>query len=360
MNRHDYAVILAGGVGSRFWPLSRNRFPKQFIDFLGTGKSLLQLSYERFAQIYPKERLFVTTNESYLPIVKEQLPGISAERILIEAVRKNTAPCIAYACYKIASLDPEATVVIAPSDHVITQEHTFLESVKRGVGLAHKKDSIITLGIEPTRPDTGYGYIQFMEDKIEDGFFRVKTFVEKPPAELAKTFFQSGDFLWNAGIFISNVRTLLNAYHHYLPEVNDIFKEGKKKYNTPQEKEFIAHAFATSPSVSIDHGILEKAKNVNVIRSRFGWSDLGTYASLYETLPKDYLGNAVSGKHVLIYDAANSLVIAPHEKLVVLQGLDEFIVVDSGDVLLICEKSKEQEIKQMVSDIRRLKGDQFV
>lgn len=320
----------------------------------------MQLTYERFIQFFPAEKIFIITNEAYKDLVKLHIPQVKEENLLLEPARKNTAPCIAYAGHKILSLDTNSNVVIAPSDHVILNEAKYREAIEKGLKVVEKKDLIITLGIPPTRPDTGYGYIQYMDEKGEDGVFKVKTFVEKPPFDIATTFFQSGDFLWNAGIFISNVRTLLNAFHHFLPEVNDNFKEGKKVYNTPAEKEFVSNAFALCPNVSIDTGIMEKAKNVCVIPAQFGWSDLGTWASLYESHHKDYLGNAVSGKNVMIYDSNNSMVMVPDQKLVVLQGLEDYIVVDTEEVLLICRKDKEQEIKQIVADIRRKKGDRFL
>jgi mannose-1-phosphate guanylyltransferase len=293
-------------------------------------------------------------------MAKKQLPDLSDDNMLLEPARKNTAPCIAYAGHKILSIDTNSNVFITPSDHIILRQEQYDKAVQKALKVAEKRDIIITLGIRPTRPDTGYGYIQYMEDKEEDGVFKVKTFVEKPPLDMATTFFRSGDFLWNAGIFISNVRTLLNAYHHYLPEVNEVFKEIKKVYNTPGEKEFVAKAFSMCPNVSIDTAIMEKAKNVTVIPAQFGWSDLGTWASLYEQYEKDYLGNAVSGKNVMIYDANNCMVMVPEKKLVVLQGLEDYIVVDTEEVLLICRKDQEQEIKQIVADIKRKKGERYL
>lgn len=352
--------MLAGGIGSRFWPVSKSRRPKQFLDILGVGKSLLQLTYERLLRTFSPDKIFVITNELYQDLAKEQLPDLKEENLLLEPARKNTAPCIAYAAHKILSIDTNSSLVITPSDHVITQEESYIKALQKALKIVEKRDVIITLGIRPTRPDTGYGYIQFIEEKGEDGLHKVKTFVEKPPLDMATTFYQSGDFLWNAGIFISNTRTLLNAYHHYLPEVNDLFKEIKKVYNTPGEKAFVAKAFSMCPSVSIDTAIMEKAKNVSVIPAQFGWTDLGTWASLYEQYEKDYLGNAVAGKNVMIYDATNSMVVVPDDKLVVLQGLEDYIVVDTDEVLLICRKDHEQEIKQIVADIKRKKGEKYL
>jgi len=360
MKKHQYAVIMAGGIGSRFWPWSKSDQPKQFLDILGTGKTLLQLTYERLQKTFSANRIFIITNEAYLQIAKEQLPDLKDEQLLLEPARKNTAPAIAYAFHKILAMDSNACVAILPSDHIILNEEKFEVALNKSLKAVEKKDVIITLGIRPTRPDTGYGYIQYLEEKEEDGLYKVKTFVEKPPLEMATTFFQSGDFLWNAGIFISNARTMLNAYHHYLPEVNDIFKEGKKVYNTPKEKEFVYKAFSLCPNVSIDNAIMEKAKNVMVIPAHFGWSDLGTWASLYESRMKDYWGNAVQGKNVVIYDSANCMVMAPDNKLVVLEGLEDYIVVETADSLLICRKSQEQKIKEMVMDIKLKKGEKYL
>ncbi len=360
MKKNQYAVMMAGGIGSRFWPLSKAKYPKQFIDILGTGKSLLQQSYERLRNTFPAERIFIITNESYAEITRKQLPELSKENILLEPSRKNTAPCIAYAGHKILSLDTNASIVITPSDHIILNEQKFSAALQKALKIVEKKDILITLGIRPTRPDTGYGYIQFHEEKEEDGLFKVKTFVEKPPIEMATTFFKSGDFVWNAGIFISNVRTLLNAYHHFLPDVDDIFKEGKKLYNTKAEKNFVNKAFTLCPNVSIDNAIMEKAKNVSVIPVQFGWSDLGTWASLYEAYEKDYWGNAVGGKNVMIYDSSNCMVMVPDNKLVVMEGLEDFIVVDTEDALLICRKDQEQKIKEIVMDIKLKKGEKFL
>ncbi len=360
MQKHNYAVMLAGGIGSRFWPVSRSKLPKQFLDILGIGKSLMQMTYERLLLSFPADKIFVITNESYGAIAKKQLPDLKDEYLLLEPARKNTAPGIAYACHKILSIDTNSSVVITPSDHVILKEDEYAKALQQALKVVEKRDIIITLGIRPTRPDTGYGYIQYIEDKEDAGVFKVKTFVEKPPLDIATTFFLSGDFLWNAGIFISNVRTLLNAYHHYLPEVNDTFKEIKKVYNTLGEKEFVSKAFSMCPNVSIDTAIMEKAKNVSVIPAQFGWSDLGTWASLYEQYEKDYLGNAVSGKNVMMYDSTNCMVMVPEKKMVVLQGLDEYIIVDTEEVLLICRKDQEQEIKQMVADLKRKKRDRYL
>ncbi len=351
---------MAGGIGSRFWPLSKNQKPKQFMDILGVGRTLLQQTFDRFAPFIDEERIYVSTHESYVALVKEQLPDLHEKQILVEPLRKNTAPCVLFATHRISSMDEDANVVISPSDHIVLDKKKFRECIQLGFDAAEKKDILITLGIKPLRPDTGYGYIQYHDEKHEEGVHKVKTFTEKPTLDIARTFLESGDFLWNAGIFVFNVKTILKAYHRLLPDMYDLFNEGKKVYNTPREAEFISKVYATVQSMSIDIGVMEKAKNVCVIPSDFGWSDLGTWASLYESYPKDYFGNAVSGKNVMIVDSKNNMVMMPNHKLAVLHGLDDFIVVDTEEALLICPKNKEQEIKQIVADIRRQKGDRWL
>jgi len=360
MAGNNYAVIMAGGIGSGFWHFSKNKKPKQFLDVLNTGKTLIQQTYERFAQFILPDNIFVITNEAYKDLVKEQLPKINESNILLEPARKNTAPCIAYSVHKIASINSNANVMVAPSDHVILNETVFADISEKALTLVSMKDVLLTLGIMPTRPDTGYGYIQFLEDQSEGEAYKVKTFVEKPTLEIANTFYQSGDFLWNAGIFAANVKSWIRAFHHYMPEMNELFAEGKSIYNTIKEKDFIAKTYAQCPNVSIDIGIMEKAKNVLVIPAKFGWTDLGTWASLYGMYEKDYLGNAVSGKNIMVYDSTNCMIMVPDNKLVVLQGMENFIVVDTEDVLLIVEKDREQEVKQIVADIKRQKGEKYL
>ena len=359
---NNYAVIMAGGIGSRFWPLSRSRYPKQFLDVLGTGKTLIRQTYDRFAAFVEPDNIYVIGSEQYRALIREQLPLLPEKNIIGEPSRKNTAPCVAYAVYKISSINADANVVIAPSDHVILNDRFFVQAVETGFALAKNKEVLLTLGIRPTRPDTGYGYIQFIEDKEEThGAHKVKTFVEKPTFEIAEQFYRSGDYLWNAGIFIGNVKTWLRAYQQHMPELNDVFKEGRKQFNTPKEAAFIANAYTLCPNVSIDIGIMEKARNVLVIPAKFDWSDLGTWTSLHTMKDKDYLGNAVSNDtNVMTYDTTNSMIHVPAGKLVVLQGLDDFVVIDTDDVLLVCKKSQEQEIKNYVSDIRRKKGEKWL
>lgn len=359
--KNYYALILAGGIGSRFWPISRTAHPKQFIDILGTGKTLIQQTYDRFLKIVPKENIFILTNESYIHLVQEQLPNLDNSQILAEPIMRNTAPCIAYGSHKILKLNPEASIVVAPSDHLIMDSEEFTRCIKKSLDTASNHDCLISLGIKPSRPDTGYGYIQYNTKKIGDDFFMVKTFTEKPNKELAKTFVQSGDFLWNAGIFVWSLTSILNAFKKYLPEMNDIFKEGEALYNTAEEQEFVHSAFSQCTNLSIDYGIMEKAENVYVLPSEFGWSDLGTWASVYDLSDKDYVGNAViPSEMVIMYDSSNCMVNVPKGKLVIMQGLHDFIVVEDNNTLLICPRSEEQDIKQIVGDVKQRFGPEFI
>ncbi|HEY1061791.1 MAG TPA: mannose-1-phosphate guanylyltransferase [Daejeonella sp.] len=359
--KNYYALIMAGGIGSRFWPISRTAHPKQFIDILGTGKTLIQQTYDRFLKIVPKENIFILTNESYIKLVQEQLPDLDDSQILAEPIMRNTAPCIAYGSHKILKLNPEASIVVAPSDHLIMDSEEFTRCINKSLETASNHDCLISLGIKPSRPDTGYGYIQYNTKKIGDDFFMVKTFTEKPNKELAKTFVQSGDFLWNAGIFVWSVKSILNAFKKYLPEMNEIFREGEAIYNTLEEQEFVRTAFSQCTNISIDYGIMEKAENVYVLPSEFGWSDLGTWASVYDLSEKDYVGNAViPSEMVIMYDSSNCMVNVPKGKLVIMQGLHDFIVVEDNNTLLICPRSEEQEIKQIVGDVKQRFGPEFI
>ena len=351
---------MAGGIGSRFWPISRTSYPKQFIDILGTGKTLIQQTYERFLKIVPKENIFILTNDNYINLVKAQLNQIDDAQIIGEPIMRNTAPCIAYGSHKIRKINPNASIVVAPSDHLIMDNDEFIRCINVALDAASKNSCLITLGIKPSRPDTGYGYIQYNTLKIEENFFKVKTFTEKPSLEIAKTFVQSGDFLWNAGIFVWSAENIIKSFEKYLPEMNDIFLEGTEIYNTDKEKEFIQSAFTQCTNISIDYGIMEKADNVYVLPSEFGWSDLGTWDSVYELSEKDYVGNAVRpAERVIMYDSSNCMVNVPIGKLVVLQGLHDYIVVEDNNTLLICPRDQEQEIKQIVADIKQRFGPEF-
>ncbi len=360
MNKHHYVAIMAGGIGSRFWPMSRTNFPKQFLDILNTGKTLIQSTFDRFAGFVPVENIFVITSNEYVNIVKNQLPDLPLQNILGEPSRKNTAPCIAYISFKLFQLDPKASLIVAPADHIILDPIAFTKVSLEALTFVNKHNAFITLGIKPTYANTGYGYIQYEQHGVTDNVYKVKTFTEKPNLELAKTFIASGEFLWNAGIFVWQVKNILTAFQKYLPEMYEVFEAGQDKFNTPDEAAALNEIYPQCPSLSIDFGIMEKADNVYIIPSSFGWSDLGTWNSAYENLEKDYLANAVAGENVIVIDATKCVVHAPNNKLVMLQGLDDYIVVDTEDVLLICKKEKEQEIKEYVAEVKRNKGDRFL
>jgi mannose-1-phosphate guanylyltransferase len=360
---HHFCVIMAGGIGARFWPMSRTSHPKQFIDILGTGETLIQQTYKRFTKIMEIDNIYIVTNEAYKSLVKDQISGISDEQILCEPARRNTAPCIAYANYRILARDPEACIVVAPSDHIILKEETFLENILSALQVASEHDWLLTLGIRPSRPDTGYGYIQFEEGTVyekEPHLKKVKTFTEKPDIELATTFIKFGDFLWNAGIFVWSLKSIMKAFSEFLPEINILFRKGIGQYGTPGELAFINETYGICKSISIDYGIMEKAGDVYVLAVDFGWSDLGTWGSLYENRLKDKEGNAIVGKNVMLFGSSGCIVNMPSEKLVVLEGLTDYIVVESDNVLLVCKKSDEQQIRQFVNDVRLEKGEKYV
>jgi len=358
MNKNFYAIIMAGGIGSRFWPFSRTKYPKQFHDVLGIGKSLLQQTVDRFLPICPKENIFIVTNKDYTGLVKEQLPFLTNDQILGEPIGRNTAPCIAYACYKIKNKNKEAVVVVAPSDHVITKEQEFVDVVATGLTAALETDILITLGIKPSRPDTGYGYIQYIEND-EKELKKVKTFTEKPALDLAKKFIESGDFVWNAGIFLWNIRTIISGFEKYMPEMAEIFEEGKKDYWSDKEGDFVGKAYSQCKNISIDYGIMEKAENVYVLLSDFGWSDLGTWKSLYDISPKNEQNNVVTG-NVIASDTSNCIIKTPVDKLVVVHGLDNFIIAEYDGVLMICKKDDEQKVKEFVAQVKATKDQKYI
>ena len=353
---HTYVIIMAGGVGTRFWPFSRNNNPKQFHDVLGTGKSLLQQTASRFDGVCPPENIYIVTSTEYYGLVKEQLPFLNDNQILLEPNRRNTAPCIAYACYKISSQDPKATVIVAPADHIILKEDVFREKIGVAVEAAQNNDILITLGIQPTRPDTGYGYIQYL---AADGLVKkVKTFTEKPLLDIAVKFLESGDFVWNAGIFVWNVKAIRKAFTSYLPEVAEVFEAGEKDYYTEQEKNFIDKAYMLCKNISIDFGIMEKADNVYVVLSDLGWSDLGTWKSLYDVSEKDEQQNVANGKQ-LLYDTSKCIIKTSGDKLVVVQGLEGYIIAEHGGVLMICKIDEEQRVRDFVADAKQF-GNEFI
>lgn len=357
---NTYVAIMAGGIGSRFWPLSRVNHPKQFLDILGTGRTLVQHTFERFEKLVPTENIFVVTANEYLDVTREQLPQLPKENILGEPFRKNTAPCIAYISFKLQELNPEASLIVAPADHLILNEGRFSEVCKEALDFVNHFNALVTIGITPTYPNTGYGYIQHESIEAVPSVYKVKTFTEKPNKELAKTFLASGDFLWNSGIFIWKIKNGVEAFHKHLPEVYEVFHSEKEKLNSGEEKQVLESIYPQCPNISIDFGVMEKADNVYVIPASFGWSDLGTWNSAWDNMEKDYFENAVAGQNVIVFDTNKCVVHVPDEKLVVLQGLDDYIVVDSKDVLLICHKEKEQDIKEYVAEVKRNKGERYL
>jgi mannose-1-phosphate guanylyltransferase len=360
MNKHHYVAIMAGGIGSRFWPLSRTNFPKQFLDVLGTGKTLIQQTWERYKKLIPEQNIFIVTAKEYVDIVKKQVPEIRHENILAEPSRKNTAPCIAYVAFKLLKKDPKALMIAAPADNLILETDEFIKTSKKALDFVDHINALVTIGIKPTYPNTGYGYIQHETSSAAPDIHRVITFTEKPNPDLAKTFIASGDFLWNAGIFTWKVRNVVAAFEKYLPEIYEVFYAEKDKFNTEEETAAIESIYPQCTNISIDFGVMEKADNVYVIPASFGWSDLGTWNSAWDNMERDYFGNAVVGKKVMVIDVKNSMVHAPENKLVLLEGLEEFIVVDTKDVLLICKKDKEQDIKDYLAEVKRNMGDKFL
>ncbi|MCF6169114.1 mannose-1-phosphate guanylyltransferase [Lutibacter sp.] len=358
MNKNYYAVIMAGGVGSRFWPISTQQFPKQFHDLLGTGNTLIQQTFNRFKNLIPSENILIATNKKYENLVKEQLPEVSSKQLLLEPAMRNTAPCILYSALKIYSKNPDGIMVIAPSDHSISDEKEFLKNIQTSFDFCDKNDALMTLGIKPTSPNTGYGYIQYNHSK--GSIKKVINFTEKPNLEKAKQFIEEGNYLWNAGIFVWNVKSIITAFKTHLPIMYALFSKGKESYNTSLEVAFIKENYAFSENISIDFGILEKASEVHVLPVEFGWNDLGTWGSLYNKLEKDKQQNATIGGNVIYREAKNNIVRTQSGKRVVIQGLNDFIVVEKDDVLLICPKSKEQEIKEITKDVRTKFGDEFI
>ncbi len=353
----NYCVIMAGGVGSRFWPFSRNNRPKQFLDFFGTGRSLLQMTFDRLTRLVPPEHILVVSNVQYRDLILEQLPELAESQILLEPKRRNTAPCIAYALNRIKALSSDANIIVAPSDHLILKENDFLDTLREGLRFVNENPCLLTLGIKPSRPETGYGYIQVEEGDSNPR--KVKTFTEKPNAELAKVFFETGEFFWNSGIFLWNLKTIDRAFHSLLPDVATKFSAGEKLYNTSEEQAFIDRIYPTCPNISIDYGIMEKATNVYVLCSDFGWTDLGTWGSLYDMSVKNADGNVSLKCQTAFYDSRNNIVALPADKLAVIQGLDDYIVAESDGVLLICRKEEEQRIRQFVNDINISHGGKF-
>ena len=348
---------MAGGVGSRFWPISTKETPKQFLDILSVGETLIQQTFRRLQKTCFTENIFIVTNKDYKALCISQLSQLDEKNILCEPVMRNTAPCIAYAAYKIFNLDNDAKLIIAPSDHLILNEDEFVSTVNNVFDLINKKDCLYTLGITPSRPDTGYGYIQYSDEVLLESksVKKVKTFTEKPNLELALQFIDSGDFLWNAGIFMFSANAIVRSFKKYLSDLNDIFSKGDDYFNSTKEAEFIEKVFPTCRNISIDYGIFEKSNNVYVYPCDFGWSDLGTWGSLYSFLEKDDNQNTIQADNVNLYDSSSNIIRVESDKQIIIQGLNNFIVVDTKNALLICKKDDEQKIKEFVNDIKKQK-----
>jgi mannose-1-phosphate guanylyltransferase len=361
MKNSNYCVIMAGGIGSRFWPMSTANKPKQFLDVLGIGKSLLQMTYERLKRIAPETNIFILTNTSYSDIVKEQLPNISRSQILSEPMRKNTAPCIAYAASKIMAIDPNATLIVSPSDHLIIQDQRFEEIINIAIKNAEAHKSIVTLGIQPTRPDTGYGYIECDKNEHISGgeVLSVRQFREKPNLETANYFLNEGNYLWNSGIFIWQAETILEALAKYQPNLHQLFAGDLSFYGSDCEQDKVDEAFEKCEDISIDYAVMEHANNIEVVVADFDWSDLGTWGSLIEHLPKEDAENAIIGKHVHLFQSKNCMINVPDNKLVVLDGLENYIVVESDNMLLVLKSENEQLIKEYLKVAEQKSPDFF-
>lgn len=349
-NKNNYCIIMAGGVGSRFWPLSTTELPKQFIDILGTGKTFIRQTFERFLEIAPAENFLVLTNVMYKEIVLRELPEIGEHQVLCEPNRRNTAPCILYAAFRIKAINPDANMVITPADHLVTGEAQFTRVIEDSIKFVAGNDNLMTIGIQPTRPETGYGYIQVSE-QLRD-IVKVKTFTEKPSIDVAKMFVESGEFLWNAGIFVWSCRAIVNAFKEYQEELYSIFAAGEGLYNTEQEQEFINKVYPSCQNISIDYGIMEHSSHVYVHSADFGWSDIGTWGSLFENSPKDNLNNSIVGNRTKCYDVSDSIIRIADGKVAIIEGLKDYIVVDNDEALLICSKENEQKIKYYIDDIK--------
>lgn len=357
-----YVIIMAGGVGSRFWPLSRREKPKQFLDIIGRGETLIQSTYRRFKKSCPEENIYVVTNSEHKDLVIEQL-GINPSQVLGEPFRRNTAPCLAYGTFRILKENPDAVIAVTPADHLIVKEDKFCDIIQSCFDFAAGNDALITLGIKPDRPETGYGYIQADQKKSVNGFgnlMKVKTFTEKPDIDLARIFIESGDFYWNSGIFIWNIKSILSAFEKHMPDMYTLFDEGREHFGTDEERRFIGKTYSECRSISIDYGIMEKADNVFVMWTDIGWSDLGTWSSLYEHSRIDKEGNSLIRGDIFSYENKGNIFNISEGKIAVIQGLEDYIVVDSDDVLLIVKKKEEQNIKQFLEDVKNSTKDKFI
>ena len=357
-NKDYYAILMAGGVGSRFWPVSTQNFPKQFHDMLGTGDTLIQKTFQRLEKLIPKENIFILTNERYNDLVFEQLPGVTKRQVVLEPAMRNTAPCILYASLKIQKENPNAQVIVAPSDHWIEDEQTFSDNVQQAFNFCAEHDALMTLGIQPTFPNTGYGYIEFDKTSAE-AIKSVNQFREKPDYETAKDFIDQGNFLWNAGIFMWSIKSVVAAFKNNQPELFKLFETGIPAYNTEFEDDFINENYPKAENISVDYAIMEKSENVFVIAAEFDWNDLGTWGSLYDKLDKDESDNAVVNSRTLTQDASGNMIRTKNDKIVVVDGLKDYIIVDKDDVLLIYPKTKEQDIKKVLQSVKGKFGEQY-
>ncbi|MDO6598240.1 mannose-1-phosphate guanylyltransferase [Oceanihabitans sp. 2_MG-2023] len=358
MNKNNYAILMAGGVGSRFWPISTKEFPKQFHDMLGTGETLIQKTFNRLAKIIPQENIFILTNEKYNDLVFEQLPQVTKRQVVLEPAMRNTAPCILYASLKIQKENEDAVMIVAPSDHWIEDENTFTQNVQQAFNFCADNDALMTLGIKPTFPNTGFGYIEF-DKKTSTAIKNVNQFREKPNYETAKEFIAQGNFLWNAGIFMWSVKSVVQAFKNNQPELFALFSQGTAVYNTEFEDDFILENYPKAENISVDYAIMEKSKNVYVLPAEFDWNDLGTWGSLYDKLDKDQNNNAVVNAKTLTHDASGNMIRSKKGKVVVVDGLEDYIIVDKDEVLLIFPKAKEQDIKKVLQNVKNTFGEQY-
>lgn len=357
-NKNYYAILMAGGVGSRFWPVSTQDFPKQFHDMLGTGDTLIQKTFHRLATIIPEENIFILTNELYNDLVFEQLPMVTKRQVILEPAMRNTAPCILYAAMKIEKENPDAVMIVAPSDHWIEDEQTFAKNVQQSFDFCEQNDALMTLGIQPTFPNTGFGYIEF-DKNSESAVKHVRQFREKPDYETAKSFISQGNFLWNAGIFMWSAKSVIAAFRNNQPSLYALFENGQSLYNTEGEADFITKNYPNAENISVDYAIMEPSKNVYVLPAEFDWNDLGTWGSLYDKLDKGSNGNAVVHARTLTEDASGNMIRTKDNKIVVIDGLNDYIIVDKDDVLLIFPKSKEQDIKKVLQKVKDKFGEQY-
>lgn len=357
MNKNYYAILMAGGVGSRFWPVSTSSFPKQFHDMLGTGETLIQKTFSRLSKLIPKENIYILTNEKYNDLVLEQLPEVTQKQVVLEPAMRNTAPCILYASLKIQKENPNGVMVVAPSDHWIEDETAFIDNLKASFDKCEKEDVLMTLGIQPTFANTGYGYINF--EKSEEAIKKVHQFTEKPDYETAKQFLASGNYLWNAGIFIWSVNTIVTAFQNFQPKLYELFDEGFSVYNTDFEDDFIRDNYGRAENISIDYAVMEHASHVYVLPATFDWNDLGTWGSLYDKLDKSANGNAIVNAQTILEDASGNMIRTTDKKVVVIDGLNDYIVVDKEDVLLIYPKKKEQDIKKVLQKVKDSFGENY-